>query len=611
MGTVPYMAPEQLRGEPVDARSDIWALGVVLYEMASGARPFQGNTGFELSSEILTRSPRPLPAQVPAAMGAVIERCLEKEPGRRYQRAGEVRAALEALQTGTVSPLAGRRPLIGRRRWLIAAAAVALVTLLAAGLDFGGVRRRLLEGTGAPDIDSLVVLPLTNLSGDPGQDFFADGMTEALIAELSQIEGLDVVSRTSATQYKGTTKSLPEIVGELGVDGVIEGGVLREGDQVRVTIKLVSGRSDKTLWAQSFDRESAGILALYSEVVRAIASEVQVTLSPQHEEALLARTRSVDPEAYEAYLKGLMYWYKQTPLDVDRALQYFQFAQEKDADFALAHLGMLYVWTYYASTGLAPAGEMRASVQEAVRKVREIDPTLAEAHEVEADFFFYYDWDWEAAEKSYRRAIELKPKSAEMRFYYLDFLIAMNRIPEAREQIERSVELDPFNSYVQLVYGLFLSSAHRFDEAVGQLHEVLEAEEDFGPAHLGLWQAYHHKGMHEEALASVREYFSKWGDDEMVSILDAGFAEGGYQQAMRRAAQERIRRSEQQTVLAIHVAQMFAYAGDEQRALDWLEKAHEARETGLVKLQVDPDWDGLRDEPRFQDLLRRMDFPPA
>jgi serine/threonine-protein kinase len=607
MGTLAYMAPEQLRGRPADMRSDIWALGIVLYEMGAGVRPFQGQTGFELSSAVLNEPPRPLPAAVPGPMRAVIERCLEKEPGRRYQRAGEVRAALEATG-GTARPsLLAWRPRVDRRGIAVGGAVLLLAAAAVGGLQLAR-RQAASRELAAPRISSLVVLPLANLSGDPAQEFFADGMTDALISELSQIAGLDVVSRTSAMHYKGTRQALGEIVRELGVEGVIEGGVLREGEKVRVTVSLVAAGSGKALWSQSFDREASGLLALYGEVVRAIASEVQVTLSPQ-EQARLARSRAVNPEAYEAYLKGRMHWYKQTPQDVDRALQYFRFAQEKDPEFPLAMLGMGYIWTYYASAGLAPPGEMRDKVVAALRSAREIDPTLAETYEGEGDYKFYYEWNWEAAERDYRRAIELRPHSAEMRGFYWEFLVAMNRMAEAEQQIQRYTELDPFNSYVQMARGLFLLSARRFDEAILQFDKVLASDMDFGPAHLGLWQAYHHEGRHAEALASAREYFTKWGDEEMAAVLDAGQASGGYRGAMRAAAEKLVERSRSSYALATQVAGLFAYAGDEPRTLDWLEKAFERRETGLVKLQVDPDWDLVRGQARFQDLLRRMAFP--
>jgi len=610
VGTLAYMAPEQLRGQPADARSDVWALGVVLYEMATGARPFEGQTGFALSSAILKEPPRPLPAKVPLALRAVIERCLAKEPADRYGRAADVHAALDTIRTGTSAPWAAWRYGLRRHRWLALTAAVVALVAVLVGWNVGGIRDRLMGRTAVPTITSLVVLPLSNLSGDPAQEYVADGMTEALIAGLSGISSLRVVSRTSAMQYKGAKKPLRQIVSELGVDGVVEGGVLREGAQVRVTVQLIDGRTDTTLWSRTFERETSGILALHGEVVRAIVDEVKVALSPQ-EQALLASARPVNPEAYEAYLKGLMHWYKQTPQDVDRAMLYFEFATEKDPNFPLAHIAMGYIWIYYASAGLLPSGEARSKVIASIRKAVEIDENLAEAHEASADGKFYYDWDWAGAEKEYKRAIELKPNSVEMRMFYWEFLAAMKRLDEAEAEIARCLELDPLNSYVQMIYGMFLLSAHRFDDAVAQFGKILQAESDFGPAHLGLWQAHHHKGRYPEALAAATTYFSKWGDKEMADTLTAGQAKGGYREAMRAGAGKLAARQAETYVLALQVAMLHAYAGDKSQALDWLERAFDQRESGLVKLQIDPDWDTLRDEPRFQALLRRMNFPPS
>ena len=607
-GTPAYMAPEQLRGRPADTRSDVWALGVVLYEMAAGGRPFQGETFFQLTAVILTEAPPPLPAQVPVELRAVIERCLEKEPEKRYQRGGEVSAALESIQTGVVAPWVAWRYWLRRRRWLAPAAAVVLLVTVLAGLDVGGLRGWLTGGAASPQIQSLAVLPLANLSGDPGQDYFADGMTEGLITDLSRLGGLKrVIARGSVMRYKGTNRPLAEIARELRVDALITGAVLRSEERVRITVQLINPATGEQLWAERYERHLRDVLALQNEILSSITAQIKVKLTPQ-EQGLLARARPVNPEAHEAYLKGRIHWFKQTPQDVDTALEYFEQALEKDPNYALAYVGIGYVWIYRGSS-LVPAREAYPKFQEIQRKLLELDPTLPEVHEALADGKFYYEWDWATAEREYKRAIELKPNSAEMRIFYWDFLRAMRRPQEARAEIERCLELDPLNSFVQLQYGLFLLSSRRYDEAIAQFQKLIKTESDFPAAQLGLWSAYHYKGMYQEALAEAKAVFARWGDSELAEDLARGSTKGGYPEAMRRAADRLAARSKLTYILPTEMAKLYAYAGEKDRALEWLEKAYQDRESGLVHLQVDPDWDILRDAPRFQDLLRRMRFP--
>ena len=308
-GTLAYMAPEQLRGRPADARSDIWALGVVLYELAAGRRPFQGKTGFELSSAILSQPIPAVPASVPAPLAAVIDRCLAKEPGERYQRADDVRAALEALQTGTVAPWMHRRYLIRRRAWPAwVAAALVVVSLLVGsllvGFDVGGVRGRLAGTHGIPRIESLAVLPLENLSGDSSQDYFAVGMTEALITDLARLGALKrVTARGSVMRYRGTKLSFAEIARELKVDALITGSVLRSGGLVSLTVQLIDPKTEAQLWTNRYQRELKDVIRLQNDIVAAIVGELKVQLTPA-DQVRLASARPVNPDAYDAYLKG-------------------------------------------------------------------------------------------------------------------------------------------------------------------------------------------------------------------------------------------------------------------------------------------------------------------
>ncbi len=433
-------------------------------------------------------------------------------------------------------------------------------------------------------------------------------MTDALITDLSGIKGLKrVTARSSVMRYKGTNKPPKEIAQELKVDALVDGSVILSGGQVRVTVHLIDPATGDQLWADRYERDLRDVLALQNEILSSITGQIKVKLTPQ-EEAGLTRARPVNPEAYEAYLKGRVHWFKQTPQEVDTALEYFEFALEKDPNFALAWLGKAYVWVYRGSS-LLPAREAYPVTREIFdKKTRELDG-MAEYHEARGDGKFYFEWDWAGAEKEYKRAIELKPNSAEMRVFYWDFLRAMRRPREAQAEVERCLELDPHNSFAQVNFGLLLLSSRRYDEAIAQFRKLITTESDPGTAQLGLWSAYHYKGMYQQALAEANTYFAKAEDSEVVKALGRGSAEAGYPGAMRRVAEVLAARSKQIYILPTGIARLYAYAGEKNRALEWLEKAYQDRETGLVHLQVDPDWDILRDDPRFRELVGRMKFP--
>jgi TolB-like protein len=609
LGTVAYMAPEQARGMAVDQRADIFAFGVVLYEMVTGEHPFKGATATDTVAAILREEPAPLPSSAPTRLAAVLEKCLAKEPEGRYQRGSELLAALEAVQSEGAVPLWPTLTRAVRRRpWLVAANVAAALVVLALALDVGGLRGRILGGAGAGRINSLAVLPLANLSGDAGQDYLAAGLHEALITDLARLGGLKrVIARSSVLRFAKTDMPPRQIAKELGVDALITGSVMRSGDRVRVTAQLVDADTDAQLWGERYERDLRDVLALENDVVAAITREIRLKLTPQEQERL-ASARPVNPEAYEACLKGRFHWYKLSREDLDNAERYFKLALEKDPNYAPAHEGMASVWLSRTDTGLVPPSEAMPRANASALKALELDDTLAQAHVTLANLKVL-EWDWATADKEYRRALEINPNSAEAHFMYADFLVTMRRTAEWEMETRRTLELDPLSSFNRCFYGWHLVYERRYDEAIAQLTRVAQAEPNFSSVHLGLWGAYFKKGADAEALAEAKKFFRVLGDQEVVDALDAGWVEGGYRGAMKRAGDTLVARFQRTYYPAIRVARVLAHAGDNERALEFLEKAYERHETPLYHIGVGWDWDELRPDPRFQTLLRRMSLP--
>jgi serine/threonine-protein kinase len=609
LGTVAYMAPEQARGMPVDQRADIFAFGVVLYEMVTGEHPFRGATATDTVAAILREEPAPLPASAPTRLAAVLEKCLAKEPERRYQRGSELLAALEAVQSeGAVLLWPTLTRAVRRRPWLVAANTAVALAVLALALDVGGLRGRILGGAGAGRINSLAVLPLANLSGDAGQDYLAAGLHEALITDLARLGGLKrVIARGSVMRFAKTDMAPRQIAKELGVDALITGSVTRSGDRVRVTAQLVDADTDAQLWGERYERDLRDVLALENDVVAAITREIRLKLTPQ-EHARLASARPINPEAYEACLKGRFHWYKLSREDLDNAERYFKLALEKDPNYAPAHEGMASVWLSRTDTGLVPPSEAMPRANASALKALELDDTFAQAHVTLANLKVL-EWDWATADKEYRRALEINPNSAEAHFMYADFLVTMRRTAEWEMETRRTLELDPLSSFNRCFYGWHLVYERRYDEAIAQLTRVAQAEPNFSSVHLGLWGAYFKKGADAEALAEAKRFFAALGDREVADALDAGWAHGGYRGAMKRAGDTLVARFQRTYYPAIRVARVLAHAGDNERALEFLEKAYERHETPLYHIGVGWDWDELRPDPRFQALLRRMSLP--
>jgi serine/threonine protein kinase/Tfp pilus assembly protein PilF len=615
LGTLPYMAPEQVRAQNADGRTDIYALGCILYEMATGKRPFQEDVPARLTDEILHKAPTPpgrLNPNLPPEFERVILKCLEKDPENRYQAAREV--AVDLRRYAGLTPASPSETLSRRSstRWagptklLASTAALFAAIALLIGLDAGGIRSRLLDGS-MRRIESLAVLPLDNLSRNPEQDYFADGMTEALIAELSKIRALKVISRTSVMQYKGAKKLLlPQIARELDVDGVIEGSVMRDGTQVRITVQLIDGRTDRHLWTDSYQREMQSILALQSGVAQAIAEQIRVAVSPE-ERARLARSRSVNPEAYESYLKGRHFWELRTREGLQMSLGYFERAVQIDSQYALGYEGLADAYFILGDNRFLPTRETAPKAKVAVRKALDLDDSLAEAHATQASLLQFFDWDWNGAAREFKRALELNPGYATAHHWYSQYLTSMGRHDEAIAEMELARKLDPLSPRINANLGAAYFFARRNDQAIQKLQNAVALSPDHALSHAHMATAYSEKGMHEEAIAEAQRAI-EIGEPQGKLYLARILARAGKLEEAR-AMIEKTLLSKQEYVSSDSLCVAYAALGETGKALNALGKAYEERSTGIVNMLVEPGFDPLRKDPRFKDLLRRMKFP--
>ncbi len=617
LGTVAYMSPEQARGKSVDTRTDIWSLGVVLYEVLSGKRPFQGEHDQSVIYAILHEEPEPLKKSNPGLAPEfenIVGQALAKKPGDRYQTMEELQEDLGAVAEG-LKPLRAkghRRPrrILGIRTAYVYSALAAIMVLLF-GLNVGGLRDQILGKAAAPAAIRLAVLPFANLTGDPRQEFFSDGLTQQLSAELGGLnpQALSVIGNTSAARYKGTNAPLDRIGRELRVDYVLEGGAQREGTTVRITAELIKTRDESQVWAETFDRDASSLLTLQSEVAQKVAGALAVKLLPA-EKARLARTRPIDPAAYEAYLKGSQYWIKMTQGDVDTAEKYFSLALEKQPDYAAAYTGMASVWGVRSQMGFTPPGEAMPKAKAAALKALELDDNLAEAHYALAGIYGWSDWDMPKADREYRRAVELNSNYPEGLAFYSHYLMIMGRRDEAMTTIERALQLDPFNIQVRACYIVDLLYARRSDDVLAEARKALAMQPDNNPVLQALFQAQANKGMYKESLETLKTYikvtYQVPGFDDLI---DRGFAEGGFPVAIKNAAAALAARAKEHWLLPYDVAVLYVQAGDNEHAMEWVGRAYKERDPNTPYIFPDPAFDPLRSDPRFQALARKMGIP--
>jgi TolB-like protein/DNA-binding winged helix-turn-helix (wHTH) protein/lipopolysaccharide biosynthesis regulator YciM len=533
---------------------------------------------------------------------------------------GELSASQSALAKNdpTLSPLSPGLPAtagkaVGRlpRQGVVLAAIFLLGIVLAGGLGARYLRKPSVVTAPPDQITSLVVLPFENLSADKDQAYFADGMTDELIAHLAKIRSLRVISRTSSMEYKGTHKALSQIARDLNVDAVVEGTVLRSGDRVRITAELVQVATDRHLWAESYESQLGDILTLQSHVTSAIVNEIRVKLTPE-DQVRLAATRPVSTQSYENYLKGRYYWNKRSQEGLTKAINYFQVAIEKDPNYALAYAGLADCYSIIGSVivGTVPAAEVAPKARAAALKSLELDNTLAEAHTSLATVRFNYDWDWNSAASGFRRAVELNPSYATAYQRNSLYLMSMGRTTESIAEMNRAHDLDPLSTSTNFSLGSRLYMAREYDQAIEQLRNTIDMDPGFVLPRLVLGQAYEQKKAYDQAITELRRAAEiSQNSPPVLAALARTYAVSGRTTEARNLLDQLMQQSKKQYVSPFYVAIVYAGLGEKEQALDWLEKAYGDHSNAIIFLKVDPQLDTLRGSLRFHELQRKLRLP--
>jgi serine/threonine protein kinase/tetratricopeptide (TPR) repeat protein len=653
MGTAPYMSPEQVRGLHVDARTDIWSFGVLLYETVTGRKPFWGDTTQDILSAVLERQPPPLSRyarNVPEALEWIVSKALRKDVTARYQSATELLADLKELrrrlefeaeqerssapsfspaaeasapsdsmtaQTSreAVLPTSDKGPAGGASsaEYLVTeigkhkvAALIALTVVIVAAVVELYLYSKSSSGT---IINSLAVLPLVNVGADPETEYLSDGITESVINNLSRLGTLRLTARSTVFRYKGKEIDPQKVGQELGVDAVLTGRLVQRGDTLAVQTDLVKVSDGSQIWGEQYNRRFSDLVSLQSEISRDVSQKLRARLSGADEQKL-TKNYTANPEAYRLYLKGRYHVWKVTRSQIQTGISYFRQAIQVDPSYALAYAGLA---EGYRSLGLA--GEMAPKevfpqAKAAAQRAIELDDTLAEAHAVLGYIIFWHDWDWKAAEDEIKRAVELNPDSAEAHHSYAHLLSNTGRHREALAESKRARELDPLDLRINAIGGQFLIHAGQADEALALLQKVMELDSAHWLAHSFSASAYIEKGMFDQAIAEARKARELPGHSSSAPTGFLGFAlaRSGKHSEARALLEEALNSAREQYVSGYTIALVYNGLGEHDQAIAWLEKGYQNREPRMTFLKVEPKWNNLRADPRFQDLLRRVGF---
>ncbi len=637
LGTPAYMSPEQARGKPLDARTDIWSLGVVLYEMLTKQQPFAGETHGDTLAAILKTEAVPTTRfnpEVPAELDRIVRKTLQKKVDERYQTAKDLLIDLKSLKhdlefseertastnetdaaetrltkavtIGTAQSVSGAAYVSGEiKKHKLGLGILSVLIFAVTGFGYWFFVNRSVTAT---PMESIAVMPFVNESGNADVEYLSDGMTETLISSLSQLPKLSVKARSSVFRYKGKDADAQTIAKELNVQAILTGKVVQRGQDLSLYVELVEVASDKVIWSETYNRPITDLVALQSDVARDVSNKLQLKLSGADGQKL-TKSYTTNAQAYQLYMKGRFHLLKGMKLGIETAISYFQQAIEVDPNYALAYAGLADAYRGFSLGGEMPSDEFMPKARAAAKRAIEIDDTLAEAHANLGHVMFWYDWDWNAAEKEYKRALELDPNSPDALQFYAHLLTATGRHAEALAKIKLARELDPVNLRVNAIEGMLLMYAGQTDEAIARLQKTLEMDPNFRMANMMSARVYIEKGMFSEAIAATRK------TRELSTVNSAPIAFGAYALAKsgkiteaRAALDEMLRFSKTRWVPPYNFALVHNALGEQDKALDYLEKSFAEKDVRMVFLKVEPTWNNLRSEPRFKDLIKRMNF---
>lgn len=653
LGTVAYMSPEQARGKEIDARTDVWSLGVVLYEMLAGRVPFAGKTTSDTIAAILKSEPAPLQENAPAEFQRIIRKALQKNADERYQTVKDLLLDLknlkrelefsEELERSNIPSFAktgnGDTARSNENATAIQPAAVSTQNNISSQTSsaeyvVGEVRKHKFVSLGVLTaliialavigyfrffaarpavINSIAVLPFVNESGNADVEYLSDGMTETLISSLSQIPKLNVKARSSVFRYKGKDADAQTVGKELNVQAILNGTVVQRGQDLALHIELIDASTESVLWSEDYKQPLANLVSLQSEITRDVSSKLKIKLSGA-DERKLAKIYTENAEAYQLYLKGRYYWYKFPAKDFEKSRDYFQQAIDADPNFALAYVGLADYYGFSAALGILPPDENWLKNEAAAKKALELDKSLGETHNALAGLRLYYYRDWAAAEREFRRAIELSPNYAEAHNHYGQDLSFFGRSEEAVAEMKKAIELEPLSVRFNRNLARLFYWMRDDDRAVEQYRKTLELDPNDAYTRELLGYAYEQKGMQTEAVAEWSKALTLTGQNEAATILERAFAASGFSVAVRSLWQKKLEQLNERAkrgeyVPALNYALAHTRLADKEQAFVWLAKAERERNRLIFDVKLEPTYDSLRDDPRFQDLLRRVGLP--